>query len=275
MATQEQVRAAIDAALDADRAARAAAVSVKLPPFWPNKAKLWFAQAEAQFQVKGITAEKTMYAYVMLRLDYRTAEQAMDIIEKPPAADPYTTLKTRLTKAFALSDSEKADRILDMNGLGDKTPSQCLSSMLLLVPQAEAQDPGFLFRQVFLRQLPSDVRSHLAQTTKTGTTSAILRELAADADKFFSSTGSRVASVSPPVVLPPPQAQMEAEVGAVSNQGGSPQHRSRGPVRGPKPSYTLCFYHARFGDKARSCIQPCQFKTLPSGNSQPGRKSSN
>ena len=275
MATQEQVRAAIDAALDADRIARAAAVSVKLPPFWPNKAKLWFAQAEAQFQVKGITAEKTMYAYVVSMLDDRTAEQAMDIIETPPEADPYTTLKNRLTKAFALSDSEKADRILDMNGLGDKTPSQCLSSMLLLVPQAEAQDPGFLFRQVFLRQLPSDVRTHLAQTTKTGTTSAILRELAADADKYFSSTGSRIASVSPPVVLPSSQVQTEADVSAVSNQGGNPRHRSQGPVWGPKPSYTLCFYHARFGDKARSCVQPCQFKTLPAGNYQPGRKSSN
>ena len=84
-------------------------------------------------------------------LDEKTAEQAMDIIETPPAENPYTTLKNRLTKAYALSDSEKADRILDMGGLGDKTPSQALNSMLLLVPQGEAQNPGFLFRQIFLR----------------------------------------------------------------------------------------------------------------------------
>ena len=134
-----------------DRAARVAAVSVKLPPFWPEKTRLWFAQAEAQFEVKGITVEKTKYSYVVSMLDEKTAEQAMDIIETPPAENPYTTLKNRLTKAYALSDSEKADRILDMGGLGDKTPSQALNSMLLLVPQGEAQNPGFLFRQIFLR----------------------------------------------------------------------------------------------------------------------------
>ena len=275
MATPAQVQAAVDAALDAERTARAATVSVKLPTFWPNEAELWFAQAEAQFQNKGITAEKTKYNYVVSMLDVKTAKQVMDIIRTPPAANPYTTLKARLSKAFALSDSEKVGRILDMTGLGDRTPSQCLSDMLLLVPQAVAQDPGPFFRQIFLKQLPSDVRTHLAQTTKTGTTLAILHDLAADADKYFSSTGSRIASVSPPIVLPPPQVQTEAEVCAVSNQSGSTRHRGPRPVQLPKPSYTFCFYHARFGEKARSCIQPCQFKTLPSGNSQPGRKFSN
>ena len=43
MASQEQVQKAIDDALKADRAARVAAISVKLPQFWPDKAKLWFA----------------------------------------------------------------------------------------------------------------------------------------------------------------------------------------------------------------------------------------
>ena len=226
MATQEQVKAAVDAAvvaaLDAERAARAATVSVKLPPFWPTDTELWFVQAEAQFRNRGITAEKTKFDYVVSMLDVRTARRVMDIIKTPPTASPYTALKTRLSKAFELSDSEKVDRILEMDGLGDRTPSQCLSDMLLLVPQAVAQDPGPFFRQIFLKQLPSDVRTHLAQTTKTGTTLAILRELAADADKYFSSTGSRIASVSSPVVLPTPQVQTEAEVGAVSNQGGSP-----------------------------------------------------
>ena len=49
---------------------------------------------------------------------------------------------------------EKAAKILDMDGLGDRTPSQCLTVMLNLVPTG--QDPGFLFQEVFLRQLPTD-----------------------------------------------------------------------------------------------------------------------
>ena len=56
MATAEEVQNALGAAM-------AAAVSVKLPPFWPDKTDLWFAQAEAQFTIKNITTEKTKYAY--------------------------------------------------------------------------------------------------------------------------------------------------------------------------------------------------------------------
>jgi heptaprenylglyceryl phosphate synthase len=91
-ATQAHVQNALDTAV-------AAAVSVKLPPFWPDKTELWFAQAEAQFTIKNITAEKTKYAYVVTMLDSQMAAQAMDIIRTPPEA-PYTALKARLTKAF-------------------------------------------------------------------------------------------------------------------------------------------------------------------------------
>ena len=42
MATAEEVQNAIGTAM-------AAAVSVKLPPFWPDKTDLWFVQADAQF----------------------------------------------------------------------------------------------------------------------------------------------------------------------------------------------------------------------------------
>ena len=177
-----------------------------------------------------------------------------------------------------------ADRILDMSGPGDKKPSQALNSMLLLVPQGEAQDPGFLFRQVFLRQLPTEVRTQLAQTTKTGTTAAALRELAAEADKYFSSTGSRIAPVSVHENPLTTEESLDVDVFAISNRGGAaPRNagganqsgpRGRGAKSGQstKPSYTLCYYHARFGENARKCAQPCQFETLQSGNAQPGRK---
>ena len=137
MTTAEEVQNALGAAL-------AAAISVKLPPFWPDKTNLWFAQAEAQFTIKNITVEKTKYSYVVSMLDSQTAAQAMDLIRAPPEVDPYKALKNHLTNAFAISDREKAAKILDMNGLGDMTPSQCLTVMLNLVPGG--QDPGFLFR---------------------------------------------------------------------------------------------------------------------------------
>ena len=90
MATQEQVQTALEAAI-------ALAVSVKLPPFWPDKTDIWFAQAEAQFKMKNITNEKTKYAYVVSVQDSDKATQVLDIIRAPPAEEPYKALKNRLT----------------------------------------------------------------------------------------------------------------------------------------------------------------------------------
>ena len=172
-------------------------------------------------------------------LDAKFADQAMDIIrDRPPA--PYTALKARLTEAFEITDDEKADRLLDMNGLGDKTPSQCLTVMLNLVPRG--QEPGFLFRKIFLRQLPSDVRSHLAQSATRGTTKADLRALALEADRHFSSMGSRISAVSR---ISGKDLRVDSEefddcsINAVSGKT------------------KLCFYHTRFADKAQKCEPQC------------------
>ena len=112
MATEERVNALEEKLKAAE--ARVSAVSIKLPPFWPDKVKLWFAQAEAQFVIRGITVEQTRFAHVVSMLDSKSAEFAMDIIENPPTDDPYITLKKRLTGAFAISDDEKAARLLEI-----------------------------------------------------------------------------------------------------------------------------------------------------------------
>ena len=249
---------ALEDALKASEA-KVSAVSVKLPPFWPDKAALWFAQAEAQFLLRGITVDQTKFAHVMTMLDSTTAEYAMDIIRAPPENDAYGALKARLTGAYAISEDERAERLLNMTGIGDKTPSQCLSSMLMLVP--DGQEPGFLFRRLFLRQLPVEVRTQLAQSTKTGNKAEDLRGLAAEADKYFASVGARISAVSEASNI-----DEDANINAVSNR-------------------QLCFYHKRYGKNAKKCEQPCSWvKTNPrfstpsnmatsnSGNFRPGRE---
>ena len=282
MATEERVNALEEKLKAAE--ARVSAVSVKLPPFWPDKVKLWFAQAEAQFVIRGITVEQTRFAHVVSMLDSKSAEFAMDIIESPPPDDPYSTLKKRLTGAFAISDDEKAARLLEMDGLGDKTPSQCLSAMLMLVP--DGQEPGFLFRKVFLRLLPEEVQTHLAQTSKVGTKATDLRELALEADKFFASTGSRISSITETGVHVGP-GQEHNSVNAVSrrpnfpaagarNRDGTTRRgkTSRGPAMEDWPTLPgLCKYHSRYGAEARNCTQPCKLGSTPiPENWQSGRK---
>ncbi len=69
-ALQAQINAAVVAALAAQAAVPApvAHVAVKLPEFWVKDPKMWFSQAEAQFRRSRITAQTTMYDYVLMKL---------------------------------------------------------------------------------------------------------------------------------------------------------------------------------------------------------------
>ena len=137
------------------------AVSIKLPTFWPQRAQIWFVQAEAQFTIKGITADVTKYSYVTASLDQDTATRVLDILTNPPITNKYETLKQRLIDNYKLSEREAASRILDIGGLGDSKPSELLDKMLAIVPPGK--EPGFLFKEVFLRQLPAEVQSLVTQ----------------------------------------------------------------------------------------------------------------
>ena len=43
----------------------AANVALKLPVFWPNAAEVWFAQADAQFNIRTITVSKAKFYHAV------------------------------------------------------------------------------------------------------------------------------------------------------------------------------------------------------------------
>ena len=58
-------------------------VSIKLPPFWTAQPQVWFQQAEAQFTIRGITADETKYSYIVAALDQDTASRLLDLTLTP------------------------------------------------------------------------------------------------------------------------------------------------------------------------------------------------
>ena len=83
---------------------RLAAVSVKLPPFWPSDSQLWFTQVQAQFAIHGITSQKTMFDYVIASLAPKFATEIRDLILTPPAETLYDVPKETLIKRTAAFD---------------------------------------------------------------------------------------------------------------------------------------------------------------------------
>ena len=147
-----------------DKTAAAAvvnAVSVKLPTFWREQPELWFAQAESQFRLRGVTDENTKFDHVITSLDVITEANVSDLIRNRPTTTPYTCSRLRLAYVYELSDRDRACRLLDIGHLGDQKPSEVLNKMLNLV---EKWDTNFLIHELFLRTLPREVRAIVASS---------------------------------------------------------------------------------------------------------------
>ena len=212
-----------------------AAVSLKLPIFWTAQPLVWFAQVEAQFAIKNISADATKYYYIVSALDASTAGRLVDLLSNPPAANKYQTIKDRLTDTFALSRQERAKRILAMAAgtLGDRKPSEVMDSILNLLG---ADGMNMIAEQIFLDLMPDDIRPQLhsadfnqpRQVAKTADCLLLNRERSSGTSliqKVAYIPGKKQASISPT----------------------------------DSSESTMCYYHARFGANAKKCRSPCSF----------------
>ena len=223
------------------------AATVRLPDFWQNDPEPWFQHAEAQFFLRGISTDDTKYFHVVAALDSATTRKLMGLLRDPPAAGKYAALKKALLQLYQLSDIERADRLLSLSGLGDSKPSELMEDMLALLGSGDA---SFLFTHLFLRQLPPQVRTALANSPLISTKD--YRGLAEEADKLL--LASRQFSVH--ALLPcGPESEDALDVAAVTERRGKDG---------------LCFYHHRFGVKARRCVPPCSFQRP--GNEKAGAR---
>lgn len=74
------------------------AVALKLPEFWETSAMAWFAQPEAHFTLRDITAGTTKYYYVVSTLSSVTATRVVAILTNPPMVDKCGTCESLLTE---------------------------------------------------------------------------------------------------------------------------------------------------------------------------------
>jgi len=214
------------------------AVSIKLPQFWPETPEFWFIQTEAQFALRGIKDENTKYSYVVSAIDQDVAKRVMDFIKTPPNINRYEEFKKRLLSTYCLSESERAQKLLNMPELGDEKPSKLMHNMQVLLGDHQ---PCFLFRELFLQKMPENIKTALVSMQITN-----CRKLATAADELFNS-------------------QSNLETNAVR---AFPQHTAKATVKKNRSGF--CYFHEKFGDKAFKCQFPCSFKR--SGNDKADRQ---
>ena len=210
-----------------------------------------------------------------------------DLLLKPPRDEPYAALKEQLIKRTTVSERRRLQQLLTGEELGDRKPTQLLRRMQQLLGDRPGVDPSFLW-ELFLQRLPHAVRIVLTSTPE-GTALATLAEMA---DKIMevANPSNSIAALStvpvathtssqPPAALPDIE-DLRSEISRLEKlvRDLTRPRPSRMPPRSPRrpstPSSspiftssnassdaTLCWYHQKFSDRARSCRSPCSWSS--------------
>ena len=106
------------------------AAAVKLPSFLTSQPDHWFTQAEAQFAIRGVTADNTKYYHVVASFDAPVQERMAPVVAAAPAQGRYEYIKAAVLQVYGRTAETKANDFLSCIvsfGLGDRRPSDMLA----------------------------------------------------------------------------------------------------------------------------------------------------
>jgi hypothetical protein len=248
------------AATAADKPLSAAAMGgdVKLPPFEADMPDVWFNQAEAYFEMKGVIDRRYWFFHTLWALSPPQKKLVRDISSQhPPPADAYVQLKERLMQLYDQGERDRFIKFLSMPPMGGLRPTELLAEMRQLYPLGE--DNTRAFRYHFFLKLPTEIRRQLGEDDSSSVTA-----LAARADKLWSretQAAATVAAVDEEEVMvvdskqPPPKKKKEAK-----RSGRKRQYSRTADGDGNQDPWTkvgLCRGHFLYGDKSWNCRPGC------------------
>lgn len=222
-----------------------------------------------------ITDDLTKFHYVLSNLDRQYAVEVEDVITSPPATKKYEYLKSELIKRLSVSKEKKVKQLLQSEELGDRKPSQFLRHLRQL---AGPTIPDDFLRSIWTSRLPDNLQTIIASQMTLS-----LIELADLADRVHdiapsapqvAATSSRedsaleiMARQITELTKQVSALTMEVHTRSRSRNRQQLHDRRRTPTRRSQSNYKrfpLCWYHFKFGQQAKTCIQPCDY--TPSEN---------
>ena len=81
--------------------------AIKIPPFYLPDPMLWFAQIEAQFMLRGVTAQLTKFHNILANLSQEMATKVRDLLMNSPEENLYDVLKETLIKRTTVSEQQR------------------------------------------------------------------------------------------------------------------------------------------------------------------------
>ena len=241
------------------------AVAVKLSPFCAQDAVSWFRRAEIQFRLRKVTDPRTKADYVLEAIPEDLFPRIAAWMDRQDQDKDirYDDLKSYLLQEFTLTVSARAQRLLSLpqTPLGDTTANtawnemQSLATLPNIDPSTNKPRRVDLLRELWLQRLPPSVRSALHDADDCP-----MDDLIKKADNLI--TAARAARVHDAVCCASTEGTPDINASRPTIYKRMPYSQTQFPRRedsSSRSSHGLCFYHNRFGARARKCLPGCQW----------------
>jgi hypothetical protein len=238
--------------------AAAAPHHLRLPSFWCDAPRSWFTMAEAQFRLHNITEDNNRYLCLIAALPRKAFCLVAHLVERDDQPVD-AQLRAALLTSHTMSDYQRVELLSRVEPLGGHKPSDLLAVMLELCPRGHETSPFFGY--LFLQRLPREIRVLLAEEDV-----ADMRALTEKADRFMAIQAPQSHDSTVAAMAASPDSEDDTVAAATAGQakqrqkkpqGKKQQQRRRRSISPAAKKPSLCFYHFRFGEKARHCEEPC------------------
>lgn len=255
----------------------AISIQARLPEFWPEMPRLWFAQVESILAPQK-QSDEANFNVVVAKLGRDALQQISDILLTPPETEKYKAVKERLLQAYEESAERQFQKLVSELELGSQRPTQLLRRMRELGRTTQVAEQTL--KGLWMSRMPPPVRAVLAVCPEQG-----LDNLAAIADKVVEnsrpyevaavSNNAEHGTVAAFTELAGQMNRLMLEVASLRNEvrdrgrgreRNTSQQRNRSrsasrQCRQPGDPGWLCTWHYRYRTRATRCEKPCAWKT--------------
>lgn len=251
-----------------------AVTEVKLTPFFENDPELWFVLAESQFANRQITSDKSKYNYTISHLPGSVASRVKDLIMAPYENGKFEKLKAEIISIFSESATERFEKLISSEPLGDMKPSAALHKIKALASGTVKDD---FIKKLWIKRLPHTMKSILVTSNEP------LDILAKMADSMWEvSDHSHISSLTQGNSIEKTLQSLQKQIEELSRKMNSSstnrnesttdrqsrrdstprrqRNRSKSEAKsnhGDDSDNGVCWFHRKFGDKATKCRSPC------------------
>ena len=242
----------------------------KIPTYLAHDPVTWFRACEACFLTHKVTKSSEKAALVLAALPEEQLQNVAYLLVDAEDSTSYEDIKDTLVQIDGPSFQEAVERFLALPLLrpGER-PSSYLRHLCGWLPEDLVESP--FTRALFLSKMPGDLKRLLLSQEQLS-----LRQLAVHGDrlsraggpssapKIFHINTSELENLPVSSVESPPTPSVNAVRSSPRSRArrqSQPQKASRPVQLDLKPGVLgpdgVCFFHAKYGQQARSCVSGC------------------